>query len=141
MVLQWRTCNFFFLASGQLSRETYIYQKPLASEQSTILRIFLWEYFADFVIQNGCDDVMFIRCLFLIFRYGIGMIYYKQEKFNLAEILFRKALSINPSSSVLFCHVGVVSCLLQLLSFVQPVSNKKIGLRYNNRPSDWSLIL
>ena len=48
---------------------------------------------------------------FFIFRYGIGMIYYKQEKFNLAEILFRKALSINPSSSVLFCHVGVVSSL------------------------------
>ncbi|KAJ7367428.1 anaphase-promoting complex subunit cdc27, partial [Desmophyllum pertusum] len=33
--------------------------------------------------------------------------YYKQEKFNLAEIHFRKALSINPSSSVLYCHVGV----------------------------------
>lgn len=42
-------------------------------------------------------------------RYGIGMIYYKQEKFNLAEIHYRKALSINPSSSVLYCHVGVVS--------------------------------
>lgn len=45
----------------------------------------------------------------LLCRYGIGMIYYKQEKFNLAEIHFRKALSINPSSSVLYCHVGVVS--------------------------------
>ena len=45
----------------------------------------------------------------LFSRYGIGMIYYKQEKFNLAEIHFRKALSINPSSSVLYCHVGVVS--------------------------------
>ena len=40
------------------------------------------------------------------------MIYYKQEKFNLAEIHFRKALSINPSSSVLYCHVGVVSIYL-----------------------------
>ena len=37
------------------------------------------------------------------------MIYYKQEKFNLADVHFRKALSINPSSSVLYCHVGVVS--------------------------------
>lgn len=37
------------------------------------------------------------------------MIYYKQEKFNLAEVHFRKALSINPSSSVLYCHIGVVS--------------------------------
>lgn len=42
-------------------------------------------------------------------RYGLGMIYYKQEKFNLAEIHFKKALSINPQSSVLLCHIGVVS--------------------------------
>ena len=45
------------------------------------------------------------------------MIYYKQEKFNLAEIHFRKALSINPSSSVLYCHVGVVSQLNLKTSF------------------------
>lgn len=44
-----------------------------------------------------------------ISRYGLGMIYYKQEKFNLAEIHFKKALSINPQSSVLLCHIGVVS--------------------------------
>lgn len=43
-----------------------------------------------------------------VFRYGLGMIYYKQEKFNLAEIHFKKALSINPQSSVLLCHIGVV---------------------------------
>lgn len=53
-----------------------------------------------------------------ISRYGLGMIYYKQEKFNLAEIHFKKALSINPQSSVLLCHIGVVSgplhCLFQL---------------------------
>lgn len=40
------------------------------------------------------------------------MIYYKQEKFNLAEIHFKKALSINPQSSVLLCHIGVVCCQL-----------------------------
>ena len=42
------------------------------------------------------------------FRYGIGMIYYKQEKLALAEVHFRKALQINPQSSVLMCHIGVV---------------------------------
>ena len=42
-------------------------------------------------------------------RYGVGMIYYKQEKFALADMHFRKALSINPQSSVLLCHIGVVS--------------------------------
>lgn len=43
------------------------------------------------------------------FRYGVGMIYQKQEKFSLAEVHFRKALSINPKSPVLLCHIGVVS--------------------------------
>ena len=47
--------------------------------------------------------------IFLYFRYGVGMIYYKQEKYNLAEVHFKKALTINPSSSVLICHIGVVS--------------------------------
>lgn len=37
------------------------------------------------------------------------MIYYKQEKFSLAEMHFQKALQINPQSSVLLCHIGVVS--------------------------------
>ena len=44
-----------------------------------------------------------------IFRYGVGMIYQKQEKFSLAEVHFRKALSINPKSPALLCHIGVVS--------------------------------
>lgn len=52
-----------------------------------------------------------------ISRYGLGMIYYKQEKFNLAEIHFKKALSINPQSSVLLCHIGVVSGLLHSVYF------------------------
>ena len=41
----------------------------------------------------------------------MGMIYYKQEKFSLAEIHYRKALSINPHSSVILCHVGMVRLL------------------------------
>ena len=53
-----------------------------------------------------CTIVAEFRILFC--RYGIGMIFYKQEKFQLAEIHYRKALSINPGSSVLLCHVGVV---------------------------------
>ena len=42
-------------------------------------------------------------------RYGLGMVYYRQEKLALAEVHFRKALAINPQSSVLMCHIGVVS--------------------------------
>uniref|UniRef100_A0A8B9H9A1 Cell division cycle protein 27 homolog n=1 Tax=Astyanax mexicanus TaxID=7994 RepID=A0A8B9H9A1_ASTMX len=51
--------------------------------------------------------------------YGLGMIYYKQEKFNLAEIHFKKALSINPQSSVLLCHIGVVSMPVQVLEILE----------------------
>lgn len=51
-------------------------------------------------------------------RYGLGMIYYKQEKFSLAEMHFQKALDINPQSSVLLCHIGVVSRLHSALSLL-----------------------
>ena len=40
--------------------------------------------------------------------YGLGSIYYRQEKFELAEYNFRKALSINSCSSVLKCFLSMV---------------------------------
>ncbi|GAQ84112.1 DNA-binding cell division cycle control protein [Klebsormidium nitens] len=39
--------------------------------------------------------------------YGLGTIYYQQEKFELAEYHFRRALSIHPGSSVLHCYLGM----------------------------------
>uniref|UniRef100_A0A7S4N5K4 Uncharacterized protein n=1 Tax=Odontella aurita TaxID=265563 RepID=A0A7S4N5K4_9STRA len=39
--------------------------------------------------------------------YGLGAIYYRQEKYDLAEYHFRRALSVNPQSSVLHCHLGM----------------------------------
>ncbi|XP_039273316.1 cell division cycle protein 27 homolog [Styela clava] len=45
--------------------------------------------------------------------YGIGTIYYKQEKFKIAEIHFRKAFAINPQNSVLLCHIGIVQHALK----------------------------
>jgi anaphase-promoting complex subunit 3 len=39
--------------------------------------------------------------------YGLGAVYYRQEKFDLAEYHFRRACSINPQSSVLICHLGM----------------------------------
>jgi len=44
-------------------------------------------------------------------RYGIGTIYSKQERYLLAELHFKRALSINTQSSILLCHIGVVSFL------------------------------
>jgi anaphase-promoting complex subunit 3 len=37
----------------------------------------------------------------------VGHIYLRQEKYDLAESHFRRALSINPSSSVLYCYLGM----------------------------------
>lgn len=41
-------------------------------------------------------------------RYGLGIIYYRQEKYALAEYHFTRALSINGQSSVLHCYLGMV---------------------------------
>lgn len=57
------------------------------------------------------SDALLLMAFFPFCRYGLGMIYYKQEKFSLAEMHFQKALDINPQSSVLLCHIGVVSRL------------------------------
>jgi anaphase-promoting complex subunit 3 len=40
--------------------------------------------------------------------YGLGMIYYQQEKWSLSEFHFRKALEINKFSAILHCYVGIV---------------------------------
>ena len=39
--------------------------------------------------------------------YGLGAIYYRQEKYALAEYHFQRALSMNPGSSVLHCYLGM----------------------------------
>jgi anaphase-promoting complex subunit 3 len=39
--------------------------------------------------------------------YGLGTIYFRQEKYKLAEFHFRRALHINSRSSVLHCYLGM----------------------------------
>lgn len=39
--------------------------------------------------------------------YGLGAIYHRQEKFDLAEYHFEKAVSIHPTSCVLRCNLGM----------------------------------
>jgi len=39
--------------------------------------------------------------------YGIGAIYHRQEKYDLAEYHFHRAVAINPQSSVLRCNLGM----------------------------------
>jgi anaphase-promoting complex subunit 3 len=40
-------------------------------------------------------------------RYGLGSIYFRQEKFEMAEYHFRRALAINAVSSVLRCYLSM----------------------------------
>ena len=40
--------------------------------------------------------------------YGLGYVYYRQEKYELAEYHFKRAAAINPQSSVLMLHIGLV---------------------------------
>ena len=39
--------------------------------------------------------------------YGLGAIYHRQEKYDLAEYHFHRAVTINPQSSVLRCNLGM----------------------------------
>ncbi len=38
--------------------------------------------------------------------YGLGCIYYRQERYEMSEYHFRKAREINARSSVLDCYLG-----------------------------------
>lgn len=43
----------------------------------------------------------------VFWRYGCGLVYHRQEKYDTAEKHFRQAIAINPSSSVLKCFLGM----------------------------------
>lgn len=57
-------------------------------------------------------------------RYGLGTIYFRQEKYKLAEFHFRRALHINSRSSVLHCYLGMALHTLKVrfLSFFSCIS-------------------
>ena len=40
-------------------------------------------------------------------RFGMGLVYHRQEKYGMGEYHFRRALSINHRSSVLRCYLGM----------------------------------
>lgn len=45
--------------------------------------------------------------------FGIGTIFSKQERYQLAEIHYRRAFKINPNNSVIMVHIGAMQFLLQ----------------------------
>lgn len=63
--------------------------------------------------------------------YGIGMIFYKQEKFKMAEIHYRKALNISPNP-VLLCHLAVVQHALKKSEIALQTLNKAIEMDPKN---------
>ena len=43
----------------------------------------------------------------MIRRYGLGSVFFRQEKYEMAEYHFRRALNINAVSSVLRCYLSM----------------------------------
>jgi len=93
------TALVFFRRSIQLDR-SFTYSHTLSGH----------EYFAneDFEKAIGCfRDAIQADERHYNAWYGLGAVYYRQEKFDLAEYHFHKACTINPQSSVLICHLGM----------------------------------
>ncbi|KAF4522886.1 hypothetical protein B566_EDAN012940 [Ephemera danica] len=69
---------------------------------------------------------------------GIGSIFHKQERYPLAEVHFKRALAINPNSSVIMCYMAVTLAslhktekALQLLNSAISVQPKNPVCRFN----------
>ena len=60
--------------------------------------------------------------------YGIGLTYYKQERYQLADIYYKKALSINRYSPILMCHVAVVQHATNHIESALDTLNKAITI-------------
>jgi len=46
-----------------------------------------------------------------LIRYGLGYLFYRQEKYQLAEFHYRKAQKINQGNPLLTCYIGMVSII------------------------------
>lgn len=64
--------------------------------------------------------------------FGIGTIYSKQERYNLAEIHYRHALKINPKNSVILVHIGVMQFYLQKPELALQTLNQAITFEPKN---------
>lgn len=64
--------------------------------------------------------------------FGIGSIYSKQERYSLAEFHYKHALEINPKSSVLLVHIGVMQFNLNKPDVALETMNEAIELDPKN---------
>merc|ERR1719351_637931 len=58
----------------------------------------------------------------------MGLTYYKQERYPLADIYYKKALSINKFSPILMCHVAVVQHATNNIDAALDTLNRAISL-------------
>ena len=66
------------------------------------------------------------------YRYGLGTIYYRQEKYDHAEHHFLKAVEINPKSPLLLCHLGMVKHAQNKPLEALAVVEKAVGMNQLN---------
>lgn len=64
--------------------------------------------------------------------FGIGSIYSKQERYSLAEFHYKHALEINPKSSVILVHIGVMQFNLKKTEQAMQTMNAAIELDPKN---------
>jgi len=93
------TAITFFRRAIQLN-PSYTYAHTLCGHEYTSNE--------DFEKAISCyRDAIRVDCRHYNAWYGLGAIYFRQEKFDLAEYHFQRALDINSQSSVLHCHLGM----------------------------------
>lgn len=64
--------------------------------------------------------------------FGIGTIFSKQERYELAELHYRKALAINPKNSVIMVHIGAMQFFLRKMDQALRTLNAAIALDPKN---------
>ena len=62
----------------------------------------------------------------------MGIIYYKQERYSMAEFYFKKALAINRNSPVLKCHVAIVEHALHRTERALQMLNSALAVEPRN---------
>lgn len=88
----------------------------------------------EYIVTEELDKALgsFRNAIRLDFRhynawFGIGTICSKQERYQLAEIYYSRALEINTHSSVVMCHIGVVQHALKKIDKALQTLNAAIA--------------
>lgn len=64
--------------------------------------------------------------------YGLGVVYFRQERLDLAEYHFRRALTLNSASSVLACYLGMVCIYICCLNVFDRLLYIRLQVLHNS---------